>query len=167
MTVSGGEPLFQSDFTAELLKMCRKSGIHTAIETSGFSDEGRLISVIEQCDLILFDIKETDDLLHKRYTGVSLKPILANLNIINEMKIPFIIRAPIIPTFNDRESHFKELKSIRDSMECCQGIQIMPYHRIGSYKYELLNKDNFCNYISEPTKEMIDAWEKIISMGSV
>ncbi len=167
VTISGGEPLFQSDFTAELLKMCRKSGIHTAIETSGFSDEGSLISVVEQCDLILFDIKETDDILHKRYTGVPLKPILANLNIINEMKIPFIIRAPIIPTLNDRESHFEALISIRDSMECCRGIQIMPYHRIGSYKYELLNKDYFCKDISEPTKEMINAWEKIISASSV
>lgn len=162
VTVSGGEPLFQADFTSDILKSCQKNGIHTAIETSGFSDESTLLSVIKYCDLILFDIKETDTERHKRYTGVPLKPILTNLNIINESKIPFVIRAPIIPTINDRESHFRALRSIRDSMEACQQIQIMPYHRIGSYKYKLLNRDYICNDISEPTKEMIEAWNKLI-----
>lgn len=162
VTISGGEPLFQPEFTAELLRICRENGIHTAIETSGFANEGVLLSVIKYCDLILFDIKETDAELHKRYTGAPLTPILENLSIINERKIPFIIRAPIIPTLNDRESHLKALKSLRESMQFCQGIQVMPYHRIGSYKYELLNKKYICNDISEPTKEMIEAWGKLI-----
>ena len=162
VTISGGEPLLQPEFTAELLKTCRENGIHTAIETSGFANEDNLLSVIKYCDLILFDIKETDAELHKRYTGVSLAKILESLNIINEKKIPFIIRAPIIPTLNDRPSHFKELKSIRESMQFCQGIQVMPYHRIGSYKYALMNKKYICNGISEPTKEMIEAWRELI-----
>ena len=162
ITISGGEPLSQPGFTKELLKTCKENGIHTAIETSGFADEKILLQVIEHCDLVLFDIKETDAELHKQYTGVPLEPILKNLNIINEKKIPFIIRAPIIPTLNDRTSHFKALKALRESMEYCQGIQIMPYHRIGSYKYELLNKEYRCNDIPEPTKQMIEAWSKLI-----
>ena len=162
VTISGGEPLFQPNFTAELLKKCRENGIHTAIETSGFADEKALLTVLEYCDLILFDIKETDEERHKQYTGVSLTPILENLKLINKNKIPFIIRAPIIPTFNDRESHFRALRSIRDSMESCQGIQIMPYHKIGSYKYELLNRDYGCNDVIEPEKEMIEAWNKML-----
>ena len=85
--------------------------------------------------------------------------ILRNLKLVNDKKIPFIIRAPIIPTLNDRESHFKSLKTIRESMNFCQGIQIMPYHRIGSYKYELLDRKYICNDISEPSKEMIETWE--------
>ena len=162
VTVSGGEPLFQPDFTAELLKKCRENGIHTAIETSGFADEKALLAVIEHCDLVLFDIKETDEERHKRYTGVSLAPVLRNLKLIDKSKIPFIIRVPIIPTLNDRESHFDALKAIRESMEFCQGIQIMPYHRIGSYKYDLLDRSYICNEISEPTKETIAAWNKSI-----
>ena len=161
VTVSGGEPLFQPEFTAGLLRKCRENGIHTAIETSGFANKKALFAVLDHCDLVLFDIKETDEERHKQYTGVSLTPILENLRLVNEKKIPFIIRAPIIPTLNDRESHFKALKTIRESMEFCQGIQIMPYHKIGSYKYELLNKKYTCNDISEPTKEMIEAWGKL------
>ena len=162
VTISGGEPLFQPDFTAELLKKCFENGIHTAIETSGFSEEKALLTVLEYCDFILFDIKETDEERHKQYTGVSLAPILHNLRLINEKKIPFIIRAPIIPTLNDRELHFKALKELRDSMEFCQGVQIMPYHKIGSYKYVLLDRDYNCDSIPEPSKEIIETWKSLI-----
>ena len=162
VTLSGGDPCSQADFTAGLLKKCRENGICTAIETSGYADEKALLTAIEYCDLILFDIKETDEEMHKRYTGVSLMPILENLKLINKNKIPFIIRAPIIPTLNDRQSHFNALKAIRESMEFCQDVQIMPYHRIGSYKYALLGRDYGCGGISEPSKEMIEAWKSLI-----
>ena len=162
VTISGGEPLFQPEFTAEVLRKCREDGIHTAIETSGFADEKALLAVIEHCDLVLFDIKETDRKRHKQYIGVPLTPILENLKLINKNKIPLIIRAPIIPTLNDREQHFNALKAIRESMEFCRGVQIMPYHRVGSYKYELLDKKYICNDIFEPTKEMIEEWGKLI-----
>lgn len=162
VTLSGGDPFFQTDFTAGLLKKCRENGICTAIETSGYADEKALLTAIEYCDLILFDIKETDEEMHKRYTGVSLMPILENLKLINKNKIPFIIRAPIIPTLNDRESHFNALRAIRESMEFCQDIQIMPYHRIGSYKYALLGRDYSCGGISEPSNEMIEAWKSLV-----
>ncbi len=162
VTVSGGEPLFQAEFTAELLQKCKENQIHTAIETCGFANEASLLSVIAHCDLILFDIKDTDPELHKRNTGVSLTPILRNLELINRHKIPFIIRAPIIPTLNDRESHLKALKSICDSMEYCQGIQIMPYHKIGSHKYQMLNRSYACKNVEEPSEETVKAWSDMI-----
>jgi len=162
VTLSGGEPLFQPDFSAELLKRCRDNGIHTAIETSGFADKKALLSVLEHCDLVLFDIKETDEKRHKQYTGVPLTLILENLKHINKNKIPFIIRAPIIPTLNDREDHFRALNELHDSFEACQGIQIMPYHSIGAHKYKLLNREYSCADISEPTGETVAAWNKMI-----
>ncbi len=162
ITISGGEPLFQPKFTLELLKVCKENGIHTAIETSGFASESVLRSVIKYCDFILYDIKETNEELHMRYTGVSLNPILNNLAIVNENKTPFIIRAPIIPTLNDRKEHFGKLKEIYSSMNFCQGIQIMPYHKTGAHKYELIGKPYACSNILEPTNEMIKSWEKIV-----
>lgn len=164
VTISGGEPLYQPEFTAEILRKCQENGIHTAIETSGFAKKEALLSVVEHCDLVLFDIKETDEALHERYTGVPFKKVLENLSLISEKGIPFIIRAPIIPTLNDRESHFRALNSIRNSMVCCQGIQIMPYHKTGSYKYELLQRDYSCDEISEPSKEIIGTWENILNV---
>lgn len=166
VTISGGEPLFQPEFTAEILKSCHKNNIHTAIETSGFADEKALFQVIAYCDLILFDIKETDDTLHKRYTGVSLQPILENLKRINEMKIPLIIRAPIIPSLNDRKAHFDQLNELHSSLTSCQGIQLMPYHRISAYKYDLLEKDNLCRDIKEPNTETLRNWQNQMESAS-
>ncbi len=155
VTLSGGEPLFQPEFSAEILRMCKTHGIHTAIETSGFASEEAVRSVIKYCDTVLFDIKETDDELHRQYTGVSLKPILSNLDIIDEMGIPFIIRAPLIPTLNAREDHIKALTDIRSSVKHCQGIEIMPYHNIGAYKYALLGRNYVCSDIMPPDEKLL------------
>ena len=155
VTLSGGEPLFQPEFSAKILRMCKAHGIHTAIETCGFANESALRSVIKYCDLVLFDIKETDEELHLRYTAAPLKPVLRNLSIINEMQIPFIIRAPIIPSLNDRNSHFDALKEIADSMRFCQGIEIMPYHNVGAYKYALLGRNYRCTDIMPPDDKLL------------
>lgn len=162
VTVSGGEPLLQPGFTAALLKTCRKNGIHTAIETCGFAEENALLAVLAHCDFVLFDIKETDEERHKRYTGVSLAPILRNLKTIDEKKIPFIIRAPIIPGLNDRKEHFQALKELRSSMKLCQGVQVMPYHKTGSYKYELLGRDYLCGNVVEPDPETVTFWNELL-----
>ena len=162
VTISGGEPLFQPLFTAEILKECHKSGIHTAIETSGYAKESDLNAVLDHCDLVLFDIKETNEEKHKFYTGVSLSVILNNLEIVNERKIPFIIRAPIIPSINDNKEHFLKLKDIQTRLKYCQGIQIMPYHNTGEYKYQLLDRKYTCCDVIPPDTQTIRGWEKLL-----
>ncbi len=158
VTVSGGEPLYQSVFVSELLKRCKEKGIHTAIETSGSASESALKKVLKYCDLVLFDIKETDEEAHKKLTGVSLKPILKNLNVINEMEIPFVIRLPIIPGINDREEHFDKVKSIVGNMQFCKGVEVMPYHILGAYKYQLLQREYLCSEIKEPDNDTVSEW---------
>ena len=155
VTISGGEPLFQPEFSAQIIQMCKAHGIHTAIETCGFASENDLCSVVKFSDLVLFDIKETDEELHQKYTGAPLGPILRNLSLVNEMQIPFIIRAPLIPTLNDRENHINALMDIRSSMKYCQGIEIMPYHDIGVYKYDLLGKKYRCYDITAPDEKLL------------
>lgn len=159
VTISGGEPLYQPGFTSAILKQCKEKRIHTAIETSGFASEAALKNVLKYCDLVLFDIKETDEENHKKFTGVSLNPILKSLNIINEMGVPFVVRLPIIPGLNDREEHFYEVKSIIKNMRFCKGIEVMPYHILGAYKYELLQKKHLCSEITEPNAETINKWK--------
>lgn len=160
VTVSGGEPLLQAAFTAKTLRLCREAGIHTAMETSGFADEAALFRVLSYCDLVLFDVKETDEALHKRYTGVPLRPILENLSRINESGVPFIIRAPIVPGLNDRDAHLEALRRLRASMAFCRGIQLMPYHGIGAYKYRLLGREYACRRTGEPSKEAEKEWRR-------
>ena len=162
VTISGGEPLAQPDFCKEILKACRKIGIHTAIETSGYSNPETFLSVIKYCNLVLFDVKETNPKNHLDYTGVSLEPILKNLNTLDEQNIPFIIRAPIIPTLNDREEHFEGLKKLRNSLTNCLGLEILPYHEIGVYKYETLNREYLCHGVKTPDDKTVDKWRDLV-----
>ncbi len=162
VTVTGGEPLLYSDFTGELLGFCKEAGIHTAIETSGFASEEALSRVLAVTDLILFDIKETDEEKHKAYTGVSFIPILENLRKIDGAGVPTVLRVPIIPRWNDREAHLKSIVEIKKSLRHCRGVEIMPYHRLGAYKYEKLGRPYICADVVEPDAETVAKWRLLV-----
>jgi len=165
VTISGGEPLYQPEFSAEILRICKENGIHTAIETSGYATEDTIRKVLKYCDLVLFDIKETDAEKHLKYTGVDLNIILRNLKIVNDMKVPFVIRLPVIPGINDREDHFLKVKSIVEESAYFCGFEIMPYHKLGEYKYKQLGRKYLCSNIAEPTKDDVEKWERLIKVN--
>ncbi len=158
VTISGGEPLFQPEFTAEILRLCKDNGIHTAIETSGFAGRQALTTVLKHCDLVLFDIKETNAENHLKYTGVTPQPIIENLKYINQAEVPFIIRLPLIPGLNDRQEHMIKVKELVKNSEQCKGIEIMPYHTLGEYKYKQLDRPYLCSQIKEPSKQQLEEW---------
>lgn len=167
VTVSGGEPLYQPEFTSEILRLCKENNIHTAIETSGYASESAIRKVLKYCDFVLFDIKETDEEKHLEYTGASLDVVLQNLKIVNDGKVPFVIRLPIIPGMNDRDDHFLKVKDVVGKLAFCRGIEIMPYHKLGEYKYHQLGRDYFCQNVEEPSKEQVRKWEYFLkSNGS-
>lgn len=160
VTISGGEPLFQPEFTAGILRECKNIGIHTAIETSGIASEDNLKLVIKYCDLVLFDIKITDENDCLKMVGSPFDVVLRTLSIINGQNIPFIIRAPIIPTVNDTEKHFLKIKEIKNSMKNCLGVQVMPYHKTGVYKYAQIGREYPLKNVSEPSAETVEKWRK-------
>lgn len=164
VTISGGEPLYQPKFTAEILKACKNANINTAIETSGYASEKDFLLAIKYCDLVLFDIKDTNEERHKQNVGVPLLPILNNLKILEKIGKPFILRAPIIPTFNDTAEHFKNLKVLAGSFKHCLQLEIMPYHTLGNYKYALLQRHCACEQIQQPSKEMITQWKNNVKL---
>ena len=162
VTVSGGEPLFQPLFTAEILRLCKENGIHTAMETSGYADQQVFLKVLEYCDLVLFDIKETDNEKHRRFTGVSLEMIMKNLRQLEKAAIPFFLRLPVIPGLNDRKEHLLTVKKLVQELEHCQGAEIMTYHVLGAYKYERLGRKYLCSQIEEPSKAQVEEWRGLI-----
>lgn len=166
VTVSGGEPLSQAEFCARLFEKCRESGIHTALETSGFGDENGLRAVLAHCDLVLFDIKETDARRHEEYTGVSMARVQSNLALIDRLGVPILLRAPIIPGYNDRESHFSALRSLADSLCGCRGVQLMPYHKIGEYKYKMLGRPYECEAVEAPDPQTVANWNALVGNRS-
>lgn len=163
VTVSGGEPLLQAEFTAEILRLCKEKHISTAVETSGYSSEKAFRSVAAFCDLVLFDIKETDPERHRLYTGVELSPILKNLEILSSENISHILRLPIIPSINDRTEHLEAVRGIAEKDKACIAVQIMPYHKLGEYKYTQLDRKYSLGNVEEPTTAQLAYWQSIVN----
>lgn len=139
VTLSGGEIALQSGFARELLARCRRDGLHTAVETAGFAPWSALAKACQFTDLILFDLKLADAERHVRYTGVSLKPVLQNLQHLLKGTTPLRIRIPVIPEVNDTPEQAEKMMTLIHTVtlhhSCFTGIDLLPYHSYGAGKY--------------------------------
>ncbi len=140
LTLSGGEPFFQYEFMLCILKKAKENSLHTCIETCGFTDKEKILEAAEYTDIFLFDRKLTDTELHKKYTGVGDEGIKENLKTIDERGSKIILRCPVIPTVNDLEEHFRGIAETANSLKNCIGIDIAPYHELGTSKLLRLGK---------------------------
>jgi len=141
MTLSGGEPLFQSEFATELLRTAKERGIHTAIETCGFYSEDVLRKAIPYIDIFLFDYKVTGRDAHKNATGVYPDIILRNLDIIDSEGKEIHLRCPIIPGVNDNDAHYKAIADLANRLKNVTRIDLEPYHELGSSKYHNIGRE--------------------------
>lgn len=160
VTLSGGEPLAQYDFSLELLKKAKENGIHTAIETCGYAEKSKILEIAKYVDLFLFDCKETDQELHKKYTGVDNKIILDNLKALSDAGSKIILRCPIIPGFNDRAEHFKGISEIAGKLSGIEHIEVEPFHPHGESKYSALGR-KYAN-IKTPDTETVRRWKETV-----
>lgn len=161
MTLSGGEPLFQFDFALELLQKAKAAGLHTALETCGFTTAENLSAVAPFTDLFLFDWKETDTARHQAYTGVGNERILSNLVLLNDLHASVVLRCPIVPGVNDRPDHFDGIAALADRYDCIERVEIEPYHRFGEAKYAALNRP--VPSFAQPTDDEKQAWLAALS----
>jgi pyruvate formate lyase activating enzyme len=137
VTISGGEPLSQPEFTAQLLKRLKERGIHTALDTSGYTPCEIIEGVLPYTDLFLYDLKHMDSTQHKIVTGVPNKRILDNASRIAKAGGKMQIRIPLIPDFNDSEASVVEIgKFCRSLGNAVTVIQLLPYHNLGVMKYQ-------------------------------
>ncbi|MCF6242193.1 MAG: glycyl-radical enzyme activating protein [Bacteroidales bacterium] len=142
VTISGGEPLMQYQFLDELLTACQKTGIHTAVDTSGYASKKVFQKIAEKANLFLYDLKHLDDEAHKKYTGVSNKPILENLKYLNENGKKVIVRFPVIPGINDTQENINAMKKFLLPLKNIRHIALLPYHNIANHKYNKIKMDN-------------------------
>lgn len=155
VTVSGGEPLMQGDFTRALFKLCREARIHTALDTSGYAKAETLDAVLDETDLVLLDLKQMDQAMHKRFTGVDPGLILDNLKRIDERRIPTWIRTPIVPGYTDQEENIKAIAGIVEGTACVERWELLPYHGFGSKKYSELQMRYPLRDLERPTDDQM------------
>ena len=134
ITLSGGEPFRQFEFSLELLKRSKEAGLNTCVETSGYISKNKFKQALPLIDVLLYDYKLTDSENHKRTTGVPNQLILSNLEEAYLSGIAIILRCPIIPGINDTDEHFKGIRHLDTIYPNLLGIEILPYHDMGNNK---------------------------------
>ncbi len=156
VTLSGGECLYQSKFSAALLRACKEDGINTAIETTGFSEFENIVPVLEHLDLCLMDIKHISSEKHKRFTGVPNELIKENAAKIAKTVKELIIRVPVIPTFNDTPEEIADIAFFASGLAGVKELHLLPYHRLGYDKYIGLGREYSMGNAELLTREKIE-----------
>lgn len=155
VTISGGEPLIQHKFLLEFIKELKKREIHIALDTTGFIDPETFKTIAKYIDLFLYDLKFVNENKHKEYTGVSNKIIKTNFEYLSKMNMKVWVRFPMIPTFTDDEENIREIGLFIKGRNNIDRISVLPYHSLGSHKYEKLGKEWKMKNIKTPNVERI------------
>lgn len=166
ITVSGGEPLLHLDFIYELFSKLKEKNIHTAIDTSGgcYSNDASFQSSLEKIlpltDLFLLDIKHIDNQKHKTLTGMGNEHILDFANFLSKKNKPVWIRHVLVPGYTDDEKDLENLSTFIRTLKNVKKIELLPYHRLGVYKWKTLNLKYELMDVKPPTQEEIKkVWE--------
>lgn len=141
-TFSGGEPLAQPAFLAELLRRSKALDIHTALDTSGLAPWRVIDGLREIVDVFLYDLKAFDDARHRRLTGVSNRQILRNLRRLSELGQRIIVRVPVIPGVNDDPRDLQALIDFTAALPHLERVDLLPFHPTAAGKYERLGRAN-------------------------
>ena len=165
ITVSGGEPLLQAEFVREVFAIARTEGIGTCLDTSGSILTDAAKAALEVTDRVLLDIKYTSDAEYRKYVGCSIDAPLAFLDCLDSMGIPTTVRQVIVPTVNDSTESIKELKNITRGRSSVDKIELLPFKKICSTKYENMGIPFPFADKPTPTKEDMERLNSVLKKG--
>ncbi len=161
VTISGGEPLLQSQFACDLFEKCHQADIHTCMETSGCASESALRQVLPYTDYVLYDLKHLNSEEHRQYTGNPNGLILSNAKIVAASGVETLFRMPLIPGINDDSQNIKETTEFLHGLGNNNlRIELMPYHRLGKGKYEALDRQYLLSGFLSPEPEYLESIKK-------
>jgi pyruvate formate lyase activating enzyme len=163
LTVSGGEPLSQAAFIAELLASARRRGLDTAIETSGLCAWESFEVVASHADQIFYDIKCMDSEKHRQATGVSNEVILENFRKLRRQfpETTVVVRTPVIPGINDSEEEIRAIAEFIGGAGGATAYELLPYHGFGEAKYCKLGKGYALEHAQPPSEERMAALREV------
>ncbi|MDF5755204.1 pyruvate formate-lyase-activating protein [Spongiactinospora sp. TRM90649] len=138
ITISGGEPLLQPRFTAEVLRRCHDTGLHTALDTSGLLGANATDAMLADTDLVLLDIKSFDPAVYRHLTGGPLQPTLRFARRLADLGTPVWIRFVVVPGLTDAPDDVDGLARFVSTLANVERVDILPFHRMAMGKYQRL-----------------------------
>lgn len=157
MTVSGGEPLLHSEFVAELFRLLRASGIHTALDTCGHVPFTAFTAVLPYTSLMLYDMKGMNPENHRRNTGQDNTLILENLTRLGMGTVPIEIRMPIVPGYNDFPEEIQAAGNFMARLPAVHCVRLLPYHAMAHEKYRMCGLEDTLPEVLPPDTEALAA----------
>lgn len=167
LTLSGGEPLLQPDFVKELFKKCKEENIHTALDTSGYVHLSIAKEIIEYTDLVLLDIKSYNADVYKNLTGVELNPTIELVKYLNEINKPVWIRYVLVPNITDNIDDVKNLAQFLSELSNIERLDVLPFHKMGEFKWAELGYDYKLKQTQPPNKELIEKIKSIFKSSGL
>jgi pyruvate formate lyase activating enzyme len=165
VTLTGGEPLFQSESVIELLELCAKRGIHTVMETCAYGNQEAFTQVLERVDCLFIDLKHMDPKTHHRLTGKNNDLIHNNVRLASATMAArnriLVIRMVVIPGINDC-TNVHELAEFLHSLPYIENVELLPYHRYGTHKYNLLDRSYNLINVEPPDSELMEKCKKTL-----
>lgn len=162
VTLSGGEPLLQPDFSADILKRCKKMGLHTALDTAGTAPISESRKVVEQADLLLLDVKSANEGLALKLTGRGLEFVKNMLTLCDELKKSVWIRHVLVPTLTLDFKLVDELGDFLLQYKCVEKVELLPFHKMGEYKWKNLGLDYKLEAVQPPSAEEVEQCRAIL-----
>ncbi|NLJ40238.1 MAG: glycyl-radical enzyme activating protein [Clostridiales bacterium] len=141
ITLSGGDPVFQPEFAIEILKACKKEGIHTAIETAMYSGQKTIERFFDHVDMFIVDLKIFDSKDHKKYTGVDNGLIKSNFEFIAAQKEDVLVRIPLIPGITTKEGNIRGIAKLVRKTGRKIPVELINFNPLAENKYRRMDKD--------------------------
>lgn len=164
VTFSGGEVFCQPEFLLSLMDACQKEGIHTAIETNLASPFSVMEPILKRTSLVMCDLKLWDSEEHKRWTGIGNEQVLKNIQLLDELGIPFIVRTPLIPGITDSDENLEQIADFLQGLHNLQYYELLNFNPLGNGKYDALSRENpFAEHRPLPQQQvqlLLDALEQ-------
>jgi pyruvate formate lyase activating enzyme len=167
VTFSGGEPLAQAGFLKTMLQACRAAGIHTAVDTSGYTPWHNLEAILADTDLFLYDLKVMDEKRHREVSGVSNHLILENLTHLSQSGAAIWIRIPLVPGINDDPHNLQAMLDFISPLAGVQQINLLPYHNAAGQKYRGLGQQFLLDDLTAHTPAQLEAIQDQLKTSGV
>lgn len=167
VTISGGEPLIQPGFINSIFDGCKKMGIHTALDTSGFMHENLKDEDFKNIDLVLLDIKSINADVYKEVTQVELAPTLEFAKRLERLNVRVWIRFVYVPQLTDDTDDIKNLAEFVSSLSNVEKVEVLPFHQMGAKKWKELDFEYKLTNTPAPTIEEIEKVKEIFNNANV
>ena len=173
ITVSGGEALLQIDFLTELFRKAKAMGINTCLDTAGqpFTRRepffSKFAELMKYTDLLLFDLKQIDDAKHRELTGRTNRNILDCARYLSDIGKPIWVRHVLVPGVTDNDDDLHALRAFIDTLQNVKRVEVLPYHAMGTYKWEQLGIPYTLKDVSAPSEERVRNAEHILTAPGI